>query len=301
MYLNFNPISENDIEVITSYFKLRSNKVCDSVFLDTFLWKDFYNVKFAIWEDKALFLTMQIDEEIFSALPMCKEENLKESFDILKKYFNESLNKKLKIYLADEEGVNYLKLDSNLFSIIENEDAKDYLYSAEALKTLSGKKLRKKKNHINAFLRENEGKFFYKPLCCNDKNEIIEFLSNWRKERTNELENQLDAEILGIKNILDNCSKLNITMAGIYINEKLEAFSIGSYNELEKMAIIHIEKANPEIRGLYPYINQQFIINAFPYAEIVNREDDLGLEGLRKAKLSYDPIGYARKYKIEEL
>lgn len=301
MYLNFKPISENDIEVITSYFKLRSNKVCDSVFLDTFLWKDFYNVKFAIWENKALFLIMQIDEDIFSALPMCKEENLKESFTILKKYFNESLNKKLKIYLADEEGVNYLNLDSNIFSIIENEDAKDYLYSAEALKTLSGKKLRKKKNHINAFLRENEGNFFYKPLCCNDTNEIVEFLSNWRKERTNELENQLDAEIAGIKNILDNCSKLNITMAGIYINEKLEAFSIGSYNEFEKMAIIHIEKANPEIRGLYPYINQQFIINAFPEAEIVNREDDLGLEGLRKAKLSYDPIGYARKYKIEEL
>ena len=89
-------------------------------------------------------------------------------------------------------------------------------------------------------------------------------------------------------------------MAGIFVNDKLEAFTIGSYNELEKMAIIHIEKANPNIRGLYPYINQQFIINAFPDAYIV-REDDLGLEGLRKAKLSYEPIGYAKKYRVIQL
>lgn len=67
------------------------------------------------------------------------------------------------------------------------------------------------------------------------------------------------------------------------------------------MAIIHIEKANPEIRGLYPFINQQFIINAFPEALIVNREDDLGIEGLRKAKLSYEPIDYVKKYRVEQL
>ena len=82
---------------------------------------------------------------------------------------------------------------------------------------------------------------------------------------------------------------------------ELEAFSIGSYNELEKMAIIHIEKANPEMRGLYQLINQQFLINAFPEAELVNREDDLGIPGLRKAKESYDPIGYARKFRVSQI
>lgn len=301
MYLEFKPISENDIELIASYFKLRSNKTCDSVFLDVFLWKDFYKIEFCIFENKALFLKMEIDGEIYSTLPMCEEQYLPEAFINLKKYFNECLNKKLKIYLADEDGVNYLNLNNNIFSIIENEDAKDYLYSAEALKLLKGKKLRKKKNHINYFLKENEGNFYYKTLCCDNADEILKFIYDWRKEKTNELEKHLDAEINGIQNILKNCKKLKVTMAGIYINEKLEAFSIGSYNEFEKMAIIHIEKANSQIRGLYPYINQQFIINAFPQAEIVNREDDLGLEGLRKAKLSYDPIGYAKKFKIEEL
>ena len=67
------------------------------------------------------------------------------------------------------------------------------------------------------------------------------------------------------------------------------------------MAIIHIEKANPEMRGLYQLINQQFLIEAFPEAEIVNREDDLGIPGLRKAKESYDPIGYARKFRVSQI
>ena len=75
-------------------------------------------------------------------------------------------------------------------------------------------------------------------------------------------------------------------------------FGEGSYNVREKMAIIHIEKANPEIRGLYQFINQQFLINEFPDAVLVNREDDLGLEGLRKAKMSYNPVGFARKYRV---
>ncbi len=301
MCLNFKPISENDIENISYYFKLRSNKTCDSVFLDVYLWKDFYNVKFAIWQNKALLITMVIDGEDYCALPMCKEEHIKEAFNVLLDYFNNTLNKNLKVYLADEEGINSLNLDKNLFNINEVDDAKDYLYLAENLKTLSGKKLRKKKNHINAFLRENENNFYYKTLCCQASDTILEFLNRWRDNKGENQEEHLDGELEGIKDILKNCNALNVTMAGIFINDKLEAFTIGSYNELEKMAIIHIEKANPNIRGLYPYINQQFIINAFPDAYLVNREDDLGLEGLRKAKLSYEPIGYAKKYRVIQL
>ena len=112
------------------------------------------------------------------------------------------------------------------------------------------------------------------------------------------MEEHLDYEVKGIHEILKNCSSLSIRMGGIYIDGNLEAFTIGSYNAREDMAIIHIEKANPEIRGLYQFINQQFLIHEFADTSLVNREDDLGLEGLRKAKLSYNPIGYARKYQV---
>lgn len=301
MRLNFKPILEEDIQKIAYYFNLRNNKTCDSVFLDAYLWKDFYNVKFAILDDKALLMTMVIDGEEYCALPMCKEEDMTEAFNVLVDYFNNTLNKKLKVYLGDEEGLQILNLDQNLFKIEEVDDAKDYLYLAENLKTLSGKKLRKKKNHINAFLRENEGNFYYKTLCCDCSDIILQFLDRWRDNKGENQEEHLDGELHGIEDILKNCKALNVTMAGVFVNDKLEAFTVGSYNKVEKMAIIHIEKANPQIRGLYPYINQQFIINEFSDAYLVNREDDLGIEGLRKAKLSYDPIGYARKYRVTQI
>ena len=114
------------------------------------------------------------------------------------------------------------------------------------------------------------------------------------------MELSLDYEVAGIHDILKNCSSLYVRMAGVYIDGQLEAFTIGSLNVRENMAVIHIEKANPEIRGLYQFINQQFLINEFPQAELVNREDDVGMEGLRKAKMSYYPIGFARKYMVRE-
>ena len=112
---------------------------------------------------------------------------------------------------------------------------------------------------------------------------------------------QLDYEVNGIHDILKNCSQLCVRMAGVYIDGKLEAFTIGSYNEFENMAVIHIEKANPEINGLYQFINREFLVRSFPEEMIlVNREDDVGMEGLRRAKMSYNPIDFARKYSIEQ-
>ena len=123
---------------------------------------------------------------------------------------------------------------------------------------------------------------------------------DWREKKGEDVEQHLDYEVRGIHEILKNCSELYVKMGGIYIDGRMEAFSIGTYNELEKMAIIHIEKANPDIQGLYQAINQMFLVNEFPEAELVNREDDLGLEGLRHAKMSYYPIDFARKYRIRQ-
>ena len=129
-----------------------------------------------------------------------------------------------------------------------------------------------------------------------------QFLDQWRlnKMEPEEEMEELDQEIVGIHEILKNCSHVPVKMAGVYIDGKLEAFTVGSYNNLEKMAVIHIEKANWEYNGLYQFINQQFLIHEFPDALLVNREDDVGLPGLRKSKMSYNPIGFARKFNVEQ-
>lgn len=251
---------------MTPFFALRPNKTCDSVFLDSFIWRDFYHIQCAISDEKAVQFLMEKDGITFSAMPMCKEEELPHYFYEMVEYFNTVLKKPFRIYLADEDGVNYLNLDPEKFEVKEQEDLKDYLYDAAAMRSLAGKKLHKKKNHLNAFLREYEGRYEYRTLCCSDRDDVWEFLDRWweNKVEAAEFGTQLDYEVNGIHDILKNCSQLCVRMAGVYIDGKLEAFTIGSYNEFEKMAVIHIEKANPEINGLYQFINREFLVRAFP-------------------------------------
>ena len=155
---------------------------------------------------------------------------------------------------------------------------------------------------MNKFIREYEGRWEYKTLSCSDRDEIRSFLDEWYEKRSEEeraAEDTLEYEFIGIHEMLKECFHLDTFKAGgIYIDGRLEAFSIGSLNPTEDMACIAIEKGNPDISGIYQIINQQFLIHEFPDVKLVNREDDCGLPGLRKSKESYNPMGYERKYMV---
>lgn len=301
MNLEFKPVEASDLSKIEQYYALRPNRTCDSVVLDSYLWREYYDTRFAVCDEKALLWKMNDKGEDFAAMPLCREEDLPHYFYLMEQYFNEVLKKPHQIYLADEEAVKALNLDPARYYVEELVDLKDYLYDGQALRTLAGKKLHKKKNHLNGFLREYEGRYEYRTLCCSDRYDVWHFLSHWRDQKGDEVEEHLDFEVRGIHEILKNCSDLSVRMAGVYIDGALQAFTIGSYNKNQDMAIIHIEKANPEITGLYQFINQQFLLHEFPDVKLVNREDDLGIEGLRKAKMSYNPVDFARKYRVKQI
>ena len=301
MNLEFKPIEIDNIGEMLPFYGLRRNKTCDSVFLESFVWKEYYHVSYAIWEGKALLWLMESNGKCFSAMPLCKEEDLPGAFHAIEQYFNENLGYPLVINLADEAAVEMLKLPKDQYLVEEQVDSRDYLYTGEAMRTLAGKKLHKKKNRVNVFKREYEGRYEYRRLCCSDSHEVWTFLDRWREQKGEDVEEHLDYEVRGIHDILKNCSDLFTRMGGVFVDDELQAFTIGSYNPVENMAVIHIEKANPEINGLYQFINQQFLLEEFPEVEWVNREDDMGLEGLRKAKQSYYPADFARKYLVEQL
>lgn len=235
-------------------------------------------------------------------MPYCDEEALPVYFKRIEEYFNEVLKQPLKIYLADEEAIKFLTLEENpRYLVKEEEDFKDYLYDAEELRTLPGKRFHKKKNLVNKFKREYEGRWEYRSICCSEKQVVWDFLDRWYQSRVKEEgngEDTLEYEIKGIHEVLQNCMSIDHYIGGIFVDGRLEAFSIGAYNPKEEMACISIEKGNPEIPGIYQVINQEFLLHEFPQAKLVNREDDMGLAGLRKAKESYNPIGFARKYML---
>ena len=298
MNLNFKPVEAEDMSRLRPFYGLRPNRTCDSVFLDSFLWKDYYKVKCAVSEDRAALWLMEKDGILSSAMPLCKEEDLPHFFYQMVDYFDNVLHKPFYISLADAEAVEYLDLDPEKFEVTELDDLKDYLYDGNAMRTLAGKKLHKKKNRLNGFLKTYE----YRRICCSDRQEVWQFMEKWRQQKVESYENEisLDYEVAGIHDILKNCSAFNVPMAGVYIDGELKAFTVGSLNERENMAVIHIEKADPEINGLYQFINQQFLVHEFPDVALVNREDDVGMPGLRKAKMSYYPVDFARKYSVKK-
>ena len=82
-------------------------------------------------------------------------------------------------------------------------------YDGEAMRTLAGKKLHKKKNHLNSFLKEYEGRYEFRRLCCSDRGDVWKFLDKWRENKGDDVEDHLDYEVAGIHEILKNCSHLN--------------------------------------------------------------------------------------------
>ena len=298
----FKDIDISAKEKLQPYFDMVNYEACEYCFATLYMWQHLYKTGYYIGDGFAV-LVGEYEGDTFSILPLAKKEKLPEVIDFVFDYFKNA-NKKLYFRGVTQEIVNYLKENyKDKFEYIEERDLFDYVYDAESMRTLGGRKNQKKRNHINYFLKEYEGRFEYRLLNKEDFNSCLELVKKWanNKEENNEYDDSMDEELIGIKKIFSHYDILKdgIKVGGILIDNKLEAFTIGELLN-PNMALIHIEKANPDIRGLYPFINQQFLVNEFSQVEFVNREEDLGIPGLRKAKLSYHPIRFVEKYTVKE-
>lgn len=284
--------------ILDKYFDLVDYEACEYCFTTLYMWKDLYNTKYYVEDDFAI-VAGEYENKGFIILPLAKKENMNKAFDFIIRNF-EKQHKQIHLKAINKEVVEYLQSGyGDRFEYIEERNNFDYIYDGESLRTLAGRKNQKKRNHLNSFVKEYGDRVEYKKLEEADFDECISLLREWSKDKEESIE--LDSEFKAIKRIFKNYEKLKDTLkiSGIYIDSKLEAFSIGEMLN-DNMAVIHVEKANADIRGLYPYINQQFLLNEFSDVEFVNREEDLGIEGLRKAKLSYHPVKFAEKYTVIE-
>ena len=164
--------------------------------------------------------------------------------------------------------------------------------------TLSGKKLSSKRNHINRFMREY-GDFEYVEISRETVPECKRIFEEWcEKNDACECEYPEECEKWACSQLLDNWHSLpGLKGALIKVNGRFEAFTIGEMVN-HNTAVIHIEKGNTDVHGIYTVINKEFVTRAFPETKYINREEDMGKEGLRKAKSSYHPSGFVYKYNI---
>ena len=300
--MKFKDINIDSIKELQPYFEIVDYEACEYCFTTLYMWQHVYKTGYFIGDDFAVIMA-EYEGNSFSILPLAKKDKLPQVIDYIIKHFEDN-NRKICFRGITKDVVETLKnIYPEKFEYIEERDLFDYIYDGESLRTLAGRKNQKKRNHINAFLKDYEGRYSYKLLNEEDFDDCLKLLKDWasNKEENNEFDEGIDDESIGIRKIFNNYKYLRdkLKVAGIYVDGKLEAFTMGELIN-PNMALIHIEKANPNIRGLYPYINQQFILNEFENVEFVNREEDLGIPGLRKAKLSYHPVKFVEKYTVRE-
>lgn len=171
----------------------------------------------------------------------------------------------------------------------------DYVYEKESLIELKGRELHKKKNHLNYFVKNYQ--FEYRELTEDMSDMVMEFIRafNAKKDIPAHEWELLMMEEKAMQDVFENLKEAELLAGAIVIDGKIEAVSVGG--ELNEDTVsVHIEKANTEYRGLYQMINREFCKRMPEHIRYVNREEDMGLPGLRKAKLSYKPIRLVEKY-----
>ena len=258
------------------------------------IWKNYYHQKIAFCDDM-LFVSLGKNSEIF-LLPFAKD--MKKAVNILKE-LTKSQNRPL-VFLG-AEGVRldtFNSIFSEEFSQNESREDFEYLYLTEKLKNLSGKKFHSKRNHISAFSKSYN--WSYESMTTDILPEVFEMADKWTEEmkKITDDTKSIEVENKALKEYLPFMKELNLRGGCIRVDGKIIAFTFGSPIN-NKVFDIHVEKALPEFRTAYTLINREFILNELLDFEYVNREDDMGLEGLRKAKLSYHPDILLKKYVIK--
>jgi hypothetical protein len=165
----------------------------------------------------------------------------------------------------------------------------DYVYRKRDLILLKGREYHSKKNHLNYFL--NNYQFEYITLTSDMAEQAMHFIREFNERKKNLSEHEialLKMEEVAMSDVFDNLEKVGYLSAAILINSKIEALCIGGQLN-RKTVTVHIEKANINYRGLYQLINNEFCKHVAPHIKYINREEDMGIPGLRKAKLSYKP------------
>ena len=164
--------------------------------------------------------------------------------------------------------------------------------------SLSGKNMYKKKNRLNRFVKLYD--YVYAPICPNSTRAVVEMQKEWCKWRGCEEWSDLKAENMSITRVLKQWENLPGILGGtLSVGGKTIAYTIAE-DFGNGVLVIHFEKGLPAYKGVYQAINQMFLANT-PGFEIINRQQDMDSPGIRRAKESYNPVGFLKKYRVHWL
>lgn len=259
-------------------------------FTNLFLWKDSENIEYFSYDGFPVVTGLDFEKNRYFMVT--------EEFSLTKEFIGfliENFNDASRIVGLTEEQANRAR-DAFCYNyeIFHDRNMDDYIYLSEKLATLSGKKLHSKRNHINAFKKLYDYEFC--ELEDENTEEVKCFLENWYDKKYEE-DKSILIEKKAVFNGLEYRKELGMKGAFIKVNGKIVAFTMGD-KMTDDMAVIHFEKADTDYKGSYAVINSEFVKNCWSDVTYINREDDMGIEGLRKAKLSYYPYILKESYTV---
>lgn len=214
-------------------------------------------------------------------------------FSELKHFFN-SQGKIFRLCSVTESNLDWLKQAyGDSIEIEYNRDSSDYIYYSSDLISFKGKKFHGKRNHLKRFM---ENDWSYEPIVSSNLDECLAYTTqNYNSKEA--LDFSAVVEQYAINFFFTYMDKLDLKGGAIRCNGKIAGVSIGEKLNSDTF-VVHIEKADSNINGAYPAICNQFITTNAADIKYVNREEDMGLEGLRKSKLSYNPVFLLDKYTL---
>lgn len=289
------PLDIKDKELFDEFIDTKNILVSDINFTNLYLWHYSREISYCILNDCLVIQTKYPNQDPFVFYPISKNNNkeqIKKTILELIDFYraNNILFSMHSLSIDDKDEL--LELMPDVFEYIFREDRSDYIYSIKELIELKGKKYHKKKTHINRF--NERYKFSYEIINPNNVHEVIDVYSQWFNKMDN-VSDGLKNEYVGIVESLKQIEKLKFIGCILRVDGEIIAFSFGE--KLNKNTIvIHIEKANIDYQGSYQAVNREFLLREWSEFEFVNREEDLGIDGLRKAKQSYNPLYLQEKF-----
>lgn len=292
--LNFKEISFEDIGVIKKYLAFDDSRCTDYTFGFLTMWGKVLDLTFAVYNE-TLFVKgiFRGGKELFY-MP-CGKMSLKDSVTAVVEYCGEKGISPEFVSIPLEKLQNF----KEYFNVeyVQSRDYSDYVYSAEKLAYLKGRKYHQKRNHVSGFKNRYPD---YEFEIINDDN--VDLVKDFYKEFV--YSSEAESESAAIERncseyALNNIKNMDLIGAFLKIDGKAIAFTLGEVKN--DVLYVHVEKANRDFKGSYPTINNEFVKYCLEKYEIiwVNREDDSGDMGLRKAKLSYYPEQLALKGKVK--
>ena len=278
-----------DKPLLEALFKEMQPQISELTFTNLYVWNEAEPVRLSRLNKTVLLQRRRILDGKNVFLPSWTNEAISTLLENLRKVAVEN-HTEILLYGIDSMQAGQL---SERYRVSPDRDNWDYIYLSSDLADLPGDKYHSKRNFVTRCLADH--KCEYAKLDASVVNDCLQLQTEWCNLRQCGSVPSLEAENRAIKTIFDRYPQLNVFGGAVYVDDKLEAFTLAEPLNSET-AVIHFEKANPQIVGLYQLINQWFCQNALRTFTFVNREQDLGIPGLRKAKLSYHPHHMQEKY-----